>query len=132
MSVWNFVYVTFFLVLRLHELKIIFFRLTSRQTLTFRHKHVDTRWFRITSGTCIIPAVSYLRLSYDQSTVRSRTWRCLNCDVPSRVIVVDHTVVPLPEHILRRCGTLLRKKKKNKKSIFFKIALLKGQGAIKD
>lgn len=75
-------------------------------TLTFRDEYVNARRFGIAGGTGIVSAIGDLGLTNNEATVCSRTRCRLNCDVVSRIIVINHMVIALPKNILWRCGTL--------------------------
>lgn len=70
--------------------------------------YININWCRLCvwCTTRIISWIGNLRLLYDQSTLRSWAWNCLDRDISSIVIVVHHSIISLPIHKLRRTRRL--------------------------
>jgi hypothetical protein len=79
---------------------------------TFRHENINACWLSIRSTTSIISTISYLRLTYNQTTLCSRLSRCcFYWYITPRVIVIYHVIISLPIYVLRWYWTLFINKK---------------------
>lgn len=77
--------------------------------LTFRHEHVYARRLGVARGAGVVAGVVDLRLPDDEPALSPRPRHRLDRDVPPGVVVVDHPVVPLPVHVLRRLWALRKR-----------------------
>lgn len=78
----------------------------SRNSLTFRHEHEDGGGLGVGSAAGVVAGVSVVRLSNGESALSFCTGFGLHGDSSSSCVVVDHTVVVVPEHVLWRLRAL--------------------------
>lgn len=74
--------------------------------VTFRDKHIDGVFFSVGCPTGVVARVTGSGFRHRQPTVGFDTRLCGDGDTTSDGVVVDHTFVVVPEHVLRRRWTL--------------------------
>lgn len=80
---------------------------------TFGYEDKDAWRLRVGCWARVIPGVRYLRLFYDETTLRSWARSCFYAYVSPAVVVVDHAIVALPVYVLWRLWTLEDNKTEN-------------------
>lgn len=74
----------------------------------FRHEHVYGGGLSVASAARIVPGILERGATHSQPGLRARTRLRLHGDPAARSVVVDHAIVVVPEHVLRRRWTLER------------------------
>lgn len=64
------------------------------------------RGFRIARAAGVVPRVLERGPADGEPRLRARPRFCLHRDASPGSVVVDHAVIMVPEHVLRRCWTL--------------------------
>lgn len=72
------------------------------EKLTLWHENVDESWFSIGGWTCIVAGVCIVRIPNCESTLCSWSWNGFDSYSTPSCVIVDHVVIVIPEHVLRR------------------------------
>lgn len=77
--------------------------------LTFGYKYIYSIWFGIGCTTCIVPCIPTCHLVDDKAAVCFRSWLSVNYNPTPTRVVVDHSLVVIPIHVLWWNWTLTEK-----------------------